>query len=210
MPFNPVALKEARDASGFDSPPPPNDYDAAMYKADIFESKTGEDYLRLRYRVVGAGTYRDHEWSTIHTLEEYNRQGEPNLGLSVTAQVLEGLGIDLGGIDSKVDLRRRLDAVEGSVFRVEVKRNGQYVNTTPTASIETRVAQNTASAPPVQQGYGEPPAQMSMAPSGGNAIYQGDGPATTPAPPPQSDVPGEGFPPQRGSVDPGTGEEIPF
>lgn len=198
MPFNPSALAQAAQNPGFDEPPPDGDYEVKLYKSTIFEAgpnaKTpGAQMLRLHWRVL-EGAMRDHEWASIHPLDD----DAPGLG--VTAQVLTTVGIDVVAIAQQTgsnitDLRKALDRVEGGTYTVRVTTKGQYRNTMPQESIEARLAENNASAPPSQQGYGEPPAKPAS-----NAIYQGDDP-------PASDVT---EPPKRGDIDPETGEPIPF
>jgi hypothetical protein len=211
MPFNPTALAQAQ-TSGFDEPPPPADYDTELVKAEIFESKSGETFLRLHYRVI-AGAQRDHEWSVVHSLEEHNRAGEANPALGITARVLSELGIELEQIDSIIALRKALDMIEGNAYRVEVKRNGQYVNTTPMASIEQRIAKATESTPPAQAGYGEPPRTQKIDDMVTHLAAQTDTPSqykglsSQPASDVSSDFAGA---PQRGSIDPETGQPIPF
>jgi hypothetical protein len=214
MPFSASALAQAAESPGFEEPPPPADYEAAMYKADVFESKAGENFVRLHYRVLG-GPHRDHEWAAIHPIDA------ESAGLGVTAQVLTNLGIDVLALANApgsgiIELRKALDKVEGASYLVEVKRRGQYVNSMPKRTIEQRLA-DAGPEPEVAPGqtYGQAPPR--------NAILGPEDDAPRPRrrsqePPqaeqltPRSDVPQTGFeaPPERGSVDPETGEVIPF
>lgn len=221
MPFDPTALRTAAENPGWDEPPPPDIYDAELTKAEVFTAKAGGDWLRLGWKVV-SGRLVDHEWSHIQTLERYKPNGDDNeMALSITARILTTLGIQLDALRTADDLPRALAQVRGQVFAVEVKRNGQFINTTP----QHRLASYQPSMPGT--GYGEVPKQTTQ-----SAIYQGDGPATTqqpryPEPTGESDVPGprEGEfqhppddgagtpleqPPKKGDIDPATGQPIPF
>jgi hypothetical protein len=222
MPFNPSALAQAANAPGWDEPPPPAEYDTQLVECEIFESKAGEDMLRFKWRVI-SGPQRDHEWSHVQSLEPLDRDGNENPKLFFTARVLSGIGIDVTTIGSVSDLRRLLDGAEGRAYVVEVKRNGQYTNTTPLralASVQTEMATS---------GYGQQLSSPAAGGGGSNAIYQGDAGAregnglhlpsgevrrdlerTG-----ESDVPSNGeeafkHPPQQGDIDPETGEPIPF
>ena len=222
MGFNASAFAQAAAAPGFDEPPPPALYEALFRDFDIFESKAGKLTLRLSWTVL-TGQLRDHEWSHVQTLEQYNDQGEDNPALAITARVVEAIGVDVQrvsayeGAQALTELRRQLGEHTGGAYEVEVKRNGQYVNTTPKQRL--RSVQETM--PTSASSYGQ---QQTPKPPPGprpEASRQGDGlnlstddvrrdvERTG-----ESDVPSDasGFerPPQRGDVDPETGEPIPF
>jgi len=221
MPFDPTALRTAAEAPGWDEAPPPDTYEAELIKAEVFAAKSnGSEWLRLGWKVL-SGRLVDHEWSHIQTLERYKPDGEDNeMALSITARILSTLGIDIAAIQTADDLPRQLATVRGQAYAVEVKRNGNFINTTP----KNRLASYQPSMPGT--GYGETPAQSAQ-----SAIYQGDGPAQAgglltqeqqpsrlPEPTGESDVPGPKPgefvhpepPPQKGDIDPATGEAIPF
>ena len=204
MPFSPEALAQAASQPGFEEPPPDGDYETSMYKADIFEAKSdGAQYVRLHWRLL-AGPLRDHEWASIHAIDD----DAPGLG--VTAQVLSTIGVDITALaqtpnSTIVDLRKALDRVEGGTYSVEVKTRGQYRNTMPRKTLEQRLA-DAGPEPEIAPGqtYGQPPPGTSSPPPR-NAIFQGDDP------PPRSDVPSDGFDaPKKGDIDPETGLPIPF
>lgn len=203
MPFDASALKTASEQAGFDEPPPPDLYEAELVKAEVFQSKAGEDWLRFGWKVL-TGRRQGHEWSHIQALERYKADGTDNEGaLAVTARILGNLGIDVvSQINDVTDLPKLLDPLLGGAYTVEVKRNGNFVNTTPHARLESFQTQM----PP--SGYGDGP--LPGAP--GNAIFKGDDPA--PAPPPDVPSGAETFrretAPKKGDLDPETGEPIPF
>ena len=209
MPFDPAALNRAAEAApAFDEPPPPDLYEAELYKAETFVSRAGEDWLRLTWRVL-SGRLRDHQWSQIQTLEANKADGSDNeVALGITGRVLTALGIEVAAIRTPMDLRPMLDKVAGGAYEVEVKRNGAYTNTNVKRKMTSVQTDMDAG------GYGQPPAAQS-------AVYQGDGPAasnTQPMQPPVSDVPQprpdefrhEEPPPKRGDIDPATGLPLPF
>jgi hypothetical protein len=216
MPFDPSALQNAATAPGFDEPPPPDVYDAALTKAEIFESKAGQDTLRLGWTVV-SGRLVDHQWTHVQSLEPLKPDGSDNSGaLGITARILSTLGIEIAQIKTADDLPRQLAAVRGQVYSVEVKRNGAYVNTMPQSRLSSYQPSMAGT------GYGSAPE-----PAAQNAVYGGDGPANgggllTQAKPPQPEITGESDvpgakpgefveqPPQKGDIDPETGEPIPF
>lgn len=225
MPFSMQALASAATDS---DAPPDGDYRASMWQADIFESKAGAQFIRLHYRVL-EGEHRDHEWTQIHPLD-------PDAGgLKFTTDALMACGVDVIALAENpnagiYDLRRELDRVEGVELDVFVERKGRYTNSTPRPALETTMAARGTDS------YGQPPAQRAMdvgsgAARPGNAIYGGDQPTRGPiadmprrvmaeaearvaearSAVPSSDVPSDfDGPPQRGEIDPETGEPIPF
>jgi hypothetical protein len=234
MPFNPAALSQAATAPGYDEPPPAgHDYESQLVSVEMFESKAGEEFLRVKWRVL-AGQHRDHEWSHVQSLEELDRNGEPNGALVITARVLDSIGVDVDSITSRSDLRRELDKYEGGSYLVEIKQNGRYVNTMPKHKLDhvqaTMTTTPTTRDPGVEYrgDAGQPAYGQQRASS--NAIYQGDEPQQRderamsmstqdvrrdPVRTGESDVPGANggefvHPPQRGDIDPETGEPIPF
>jgi hypothetical protein len=234
MPFNPGALAEAAASPGWDEPPPPSTYESLFRDFDIFESKAGKMTLRLSWRVL-SGPQRDHEWSHVQSLEELDDRGDPNPALPITARILETMGVDIvrvsqyEGPRALNELRRELEAQKGSNYEVEVKRNGAYVNTTPKSRIGGGTTTSSPSSTSETSASG-----IGSSGGGSNAIYQGDGPPPGPRPAAsggglnlstddvrrdveqtgESDVPADtsGFesPPQKGDIDPETGEPIPF
>lgn len=217
MPFNPTALRNAGEQTGFDEAPPPASYEAELYKAETFYANTtGEQFLRLGWKIL-TGRLRDHKWQTIHCIEDYKPDGTDNEGaLRVTMGVLKGMGVEItDAVRTPDDLLAVLHPLVGAPFAIDVKQSGQYRNTwpqNPLASVQQDM--------PVS-GYGQPPQSQ-------NAVYQGDGPAQSggllqqaaepryPEATGESDVPGakpgefEEPPPQKGDIDPATGEPIPF
>jgi hypothetical protein len=237
MTFNAAALKQAASAPGFDEAPPDSLYETTFRDFDIFESKAGALTLRLSW-TVASGQLRDHEWSSVQTLEELNARGEPNPALPITARIVETLGVDVDSVsryegpEALAELRTQLGKLTGETYEVEVKRNGQYVNTTPKRRLagpqQSMSNGSTYGQPPAQQQRQQQPAQTSMGGGGGSAILQGDVPERSglnlstddvrrdTERTGESDVPGAGpgdfehSPPQKGDIDPETGEPIPF
>lgn len=231
MPFDPQAFANA-DASGFggDEPPAPGEYEVRLDSTDIFTARDGErQFAKLTWQVI-SGYARDHSWGSVHTLDATRPDGEPNAGLAVTKGILRDVGIDVDKVESIADLRHELDRVQGNLYIVEVSKNGQYVNTNPRRQLQS--FQESMPTPPSTTTTPANGASYGQARS--NAIYQGDAPASaTPTPEGQgvlgpdevrregpvrtgeSDVPGAvgdefRHPPQKGDVDPETGEPIPF
>jgi hypothetical protein len=234
MPFDPTAFANAESNFNRDDPPAPGEYEVVVTDIDIFTAKDGyRQFAKVTYKVV-SGFARDHVWGPPMTLDALKADGEPNGGLSVTKSNMRVLlGDDV--VDSQVptlaDLRRALERIVGRQYVVEVVRNGQYVNTYP-----RRALNSTSGSTPNASDYGQQqqqPAQPSASgigtPAGGsNAVYQGDGPSSSSQQSAlgadvrrdvertgQSDVPGAQpgdfeHPPQKGDLDPETGEPIPF
>jgi hypothetical protein len=225
MPFDPTAFANAESDFNRDDPPAPGEYEVELTETDIISAKDGRQFAKVVYKVV-SGFARDHVWGVVHTLDALNRDGEPNGGLAITKQTLRELGVEVDMVQSIVDLRHALDGIQGKQYVVEVSRNGQYVNTKPKRALNGA----SSSPPPAASSYGQqaaPPAQGSS-----NAIYGGDGPSSQPQAQSQgmlgpdevrrepertgqSDVPGPQpgdfeHPPQKGDLDPETGEPIPF
>jgi hypothetical protein len=224
MPFDPTAFANAESDFNRDDPPAPGEYEVELTETDIISAKDGRQFAKVVYKVV-SGFARDHVWGVVHTLDALNRDGEPNGGLAITKQTLRELGIEVDMVQSIVDLRHELERIQGKQYVVEVSRNGQYVNTKPKRAL------NGATPTPAPSSYGQqqPSASGIGSPAGGsNAVYQGDAPSSSaqgmlgpdevrrqPESTGQSDVPGPQagefeHPPQKGDLDPETGEPIPF
>jgi hypothetical protein len=239
MPFDPTAFANAESDFNRDDPPAPGEYEVELTDADIFTAKSsGDQFIKFTWKVV-SGFARDHVWGSIHNLEALDRNGEPasgRLGFTKrTCRAVMGDRIDL--VQNAVDLRREAERAVGGQYVVEVTRNGAYTNTDVQRSLNGASA-TPPTAPSSYGQQAAPPAQQPSAsgigsPAGGsNAVYQGDGPSSSSQPQSQgmlgpdevrrdiertgeSDVPGPQpgefeHPPQKGDIDPETGEPIPF
>lgn len=225
MPFDPDAFHSAA-AARQDEAPPDGHYDAELIDSTIITANAdGRQSLKLTWKVI-AGAQRDESWSSLHSIEQYNRDGEPSQALAITIDTLRRMGVtavdlpreDPRAINSGDDLRRETRQLHGHGFDVEIKRSGQWVNTNPSHALDY--------AAPSLPGSGSSRQPQS-------AVYGGDGPAqqqqatlaqqaqqnvepqytgTSDVTPPDAAkeyVPAE-RPPQRGDIDPETGEPFPF
>ena len=218
MPFDATAFANAESDFNRDEPPANGEYETRLTDTDIISAKDGRQFAKLTYTVV-SGFARDHVWGVVHTLDALNAQGDPNPGLAITKRTLRDLGVNVDEVQSIRDLRQELERVQGSLYLVEVSRNGQYVNTRPKRTLEHYQETMAKTGQP----YGQPPPQ--------NAILRGA--EQTPAGrgmlgpdnvrrdiqrTGESDVTPAGaaeafdrsHAPKRGEVDPETGEPIPF
>ena len=233
MPFDPTAFREAANESQGGDAPPDGIYDAEVVSAEVATRKSdGVQWAAITWKVL-AGPHRDSQWSTMWSLERFKADGERSGAFPITVQQLRTMGMDVERVFTPEDLKRGLLALEGGVYSVGVKHNPPFVN------VDVKQPLRDATPPPQASSgnaYGQPPASPPnghTAPPPTNAIM-GDDAGGTSAPPQslaasaatRTDVQRTGASdvtspadvaafdrsnaPQRGSVDPETGEEIPF
>lgn len=229
MPFDPDGWLSAVEETKSDEAPPDALYEVELVDTDIAtRNSDGVQWITLAWKVI-AGAQRDARWTSWHTLERFKADGDRNPGLGFTVQALRTMGLDVDNTryGSEHELRSALATLEQSGYTVEVKRSGTFTNTYVKGKLDNV-------APPSATTYGQEPARAAESTpgarsTGASAIYQGDGPeaqngptladegraAVDPTPTGESDVPGAGagdfvHPPQKGEIDPETGEPIPF
>jgi hypothetical protein len=227
MPFDPMGFREAVDESGGGDAPPDALYDAELVKGDVITRRAdGAQWVKCSWKVI-AGPHRDSQWDSLHTLDRFKPDGERNPGLTYTVGTLRSLGFPVDDVaaSASVDaIKRNLLALEGGAYSVEIKTNGSFTNT----YVKQRLREVAASLP---GSGGDTPVYGQQRSGPSNAIMGHDGGGTS-APPQslaravatdverngQSDVTTpadvEAFDrssaPKQGSVDPETGDEIPF
>lgn len=151
MPFDPTAWQQAAEGTRDLEAPPDNEYEAELVdKAVITARADGRQSIKLTWRVL-AGPQRDAQWSTLYSLEQYNRDGEPSPALSITVQNLKRMGLETEGITDADELDEALAPLVGRAFTVRVKRSGSFTNTDPQAPLDN--AQPSLAG----TGYGEAP-----------------------------------------------------
>jgi hypothetical protein len=187
MPFSGQALRDAKDQRSDDAPPDGR-YDVELVESRIVQANSdGRSWLILTWRVL-AGAQRDEQWDSLHTIDQYDRNGDPNPGLGITVQSLDAMGVDLDNVDGDVDLQRALRAMYGRGFDVEVKRKPPYTNTyVRGVMVGVGVNATQQGESPPSTGYGHPPDKSSTpetiasSSQGANAILGGDVPERAPS-----------------------------
>jgi hypothetical protein len=213
MPFDAQAFRQAA-AQARDEAPPDGRYDAELIDSRIVTANSdGRAWLVLSWKAL-SGAQRDECWDSLHTIDQYDKQGEPNMGLSITVQTLEAMGIDTQQIRDDVTLSAAVKALHEHGFDVEIKRRPPFTNTYVKGAL-----QHVAASLPGSGGgdaiYGEWPTRQQSAPSTGSLAEQAAD-ATSPVYTGVSDVtpPGVVVSPagktQRGDIDPDTGEPFLF
>ena len=208
MGFNPNEWNDA-DTAGFDEPPPYGTYEVQVTQAGAFESKEGKAFAKLTFRVLAGGEL-GREWDQIGSLE--------GGGLFYTKGRLHALGYDT---DRQVDSLQELDyklgqALEGvqAVVKVEPGQGG-YTNTEILRRLDKSETPHPEGIPgdvpgatgdefvhPQQQTIDALPQTTQFDPTKGTM--------TPPAQPEVEPQPVPAGPPQKGDIDPSTGEPIPF
>jgi hypothetical protein len=199
MGFNANDWNES-DSGGFDEPPPFGTYEVEVTHAGAFESKDGRAFAKLTFRVL-AGTELGHEWDQIGSLE--------GGGLFYTKGRLHALGYPTERpVDSLQELDYKLgQVIEGvqAVVKVEPGTGG-YTNTEILRRLGAADVPHPEGVPPDVPGAKADefvhPQQASLEES-----FTPSPPVAKPRPEPQTVPAG---PPQKGDIDPETGEPIPF
>lgn len=121
MSFNSTWHTADPDAVGNqDNPDPPNPgtYDVILIDASAFTSKKGEDWVALKWQLVGT----DHAWSV---LLGFRSEAAANFA----KREVRELGVDVDHVASLDDLDTVLKQQVARFFSVEVVQNGQFRNT---------------------------------------------------------------------------------
>ena len=203
MPFDPSAWANAQSEFNRDEPPAPGVYTVVLAGGSTITAReSGRQSAKLTWKVT-EGFAADHVWGSLHTLEPFNKDGEPSAGLGMTKQALRTLGVDVAACKTIEALEDELARIGGTKAIVEVTQSGQWTNTNVKRLVEPPPG-------PPPSGYGKPPEERGVFDPVRQDLVRDD--------PPTSDVPGAGerefvhspAAPQRGDIDPETGEEIPF
>lgn len=204
MPFDPTAMREAANETPGGEAPPDGLYDAECTAAELATRKSdGVQWAAMTFRVM-SGPHRDAQWTSMWTLERFKSDGERSGGFGITVQSLRTMGVDVDQVYSEADLKRALSGLEGSGFSVEVKRNGQWLNTNPRDRLETPSLQGSTST----YGQQQPQPQPLGAPTRVDTIeHTGASDVTSPEDVAAFD---RSSAPKQGDVDPATGDAIPF
>jgi hypothetical protein len=137
MPFDATAMREAANETPGGEAPPDGLYDAECTASELATRKSdGVQWAAMTFRVM-SGPHRDATWTSMWTLERFKADGERSGGFGITVQSLRTMGVDVDQVYSEADLKTALSGLEGVGFSVEVKRNGQWLNTNPRSRIET-------------------------------------------------------------------------
>jgi hypothetical protein len=127
MPFNPDAWRKAadeRESAG----PPDGRYDLELAdSATITSNKDGRLWLKLTWNVLG-GEHRDELFTTMHSINQYDRDGNPSQALGITIGMIESMGVNARELYSERELRDAMEALRGDYFDVNVKHSGQFTN----------------------------------------------------------------------------------
>jgi hypothetical protein len=198
MPFDATAMREAANETPGGEAPPDGLYDAELTAGELATRKSdGVQWAAMTFRVM-SGPHRDAQWTSMWTLERFKSDGERSGGFGITVQSLRTMGVDVDQVFSEADLKRALSGLEGSGFSVEVKRNGQWLNTNPRSRLETPSLQGS--------GYGQQPQSLGAQTRVDTIEHNGASDVT-------SDADVQAFDrssaPKQGDVDPATGEAIP-
>src|SRR4051794_21667148 len=122
MPFNPQAFKDAASQSR-GGEPPDGVYDVEFIDSNTFNASTdGRAWLRLWWKVI-SGAQRDESWSSQQSIDQYDKNGDPNAALSYTTDLLGTMGVEFEQMHSEEDLRIALRKMHGRAYEVEVKRS---------------------------------------------------------------------------------------
>jgi hypothetical protein len=228
MGFDSRGFAEAVDESRTDEAPPDAIYEAELAESSIITRRSdGAQWLKFTWKVI-AGAQRDARWESLHTLERFKPDGERNPGLVFTVNALRAMGLDVDNTSYTTDseLEDAVRPLEGKGYTVEVKRSSGFVNTYVKGQLETYAPSLPASGGDTPS-YGQPrqPANAIMGRDDGGTsvppqtLAQASAPVvrdlerdpnvsdvTTPADVAQFET----APPQKGDIDPETGEAIPF
>lgn len=210
MGFDQQAWKQA--ASGADSgeAPPDDTYDAELAGSKIAtRDRDGAQWLVLSWRVL-SGRERDSEWESMHTLDGYRPDGEPNAGLPFTIQALTRMGVDANELRTADELDDAVHALMGDSFSVEVKRSSGYVNTYPQRPLDAGAGhepmardERLASQTTLPEMSGRQPER-----TGESDVTPASALTPTKIEPPPWEV--EGRPPKQGDIDPATNQPLGF
>jgi hypothetical protein len=121
MSFTDIWAAASKDDNASVPPPPPGMYDVELSKARAFLSKKDEAWVSLTFKVTSKRA-RDHEWDV---LLGFRSQGQANVAKNQIAK----LGVDVDSVGDLDGLDQALGRKVGGYFAVEVKQNGDYVNT---------------------------------------------------------------------------------
>lgn len=101
-----------------DNAPDDGTHDAALIEGRAFTSKGGNDMVVLEWQTVD----RQHQWPSLHG---FKTQEAANF----TKKTCRDLGVAIDDVASLDELDSLLKEHVGEFFEVEVKRNGDYINT---------------------------------------------------------------------------------
>lgn len=120
--FNPGAWQQADIDNTADSKAPePGVYETSVQDARAFTSEKGNDVMVVELRVL-SGPEEGHTWSEVRG---FKNEGSIKAAKSMCAR----LGVDVASINSLDRLDTALETVIGQYYAIEVKRNGEYLNT---------------------------------------------------------------------------------
>ena len=119
MSFTDVWGNADPDATGAGDPPEEGIYDVLLCDASAFMSKEKQElWIKLTFRQITG----DSEWDV---LQGFRSQKQSNF----SKRTCKLIGVDVDAIGSLEDLDRALRERCGNYFTVEVKQNGEFVNT---------------------------------------------------------------------------------
>ena len=123
MTFDAQKWSDADPSADFEQkdPPPPGLYDVSVENARAFTSKQDKDFLVIELRAV-SGRLEGHEWSVLFGFETEG-------AIKFAKGACERLGVDVAAVASLDELDTAVKGVVGEYLEVEVKQNGEYLNT---------------------------------------------------------------------------------
>lgn len=109
------------DAAGGDNgnPPPDGTHDVALVDASAFTSKGGNDMVVLEWQKLSE---REYQWPSLHG---FKTQQAANF----TKKTCREVGVDIDNVESLDALDAALKEHVSKFYEVEVKRNGDFINT---------------------------------------------------------------------------------
>ena len=120
MPFDSTAWANAQSDFNRDEPPAPGVYTVAMIGGSTITAReSGRQSAKLNWKVLD-GYAKDHVWGSLHTLEPFNKEGEPSAGLGMTKQALRTLGVNVEACTSIDALEDELARVQGAKEKLDV------------------------------------------------------------------------------------------
>ena len=101
-----------------DDPPREGIHDVALIDARAFESKNGAEVVVLEFQTVD----KQHQWSSLHGFKTSQAAG-------FTKGACQKVGVDVASVGSLEELDAALKTFVGGFYEVEVKKNGDFINT---------------------------------------------------------------------------------
>jgi hypothetical protein len=109
--------------------PEPGTYDVVVTDGRAFTSKAGNPVIVIGFEVLG-GPYNGHQWDELRGLKT---EGQIKAAKATCAR----LGVDVDNVFSLEDIEQQLKGCVGNYYTIDVKQNGDYLNTYVQGRCET-------------------------------------------------------------------------